>query len=74
MRSARTVKNGEDSPVISVKQSDSNTYGHEVHLLGDAGHVIARVVQPRGQTLSCGARAWVETLQPVAVAVRFVCA
>jgi hypothetical protein len=63
----KNLKDATDAPVITVKQSDSNTYGHEVHILDDAGHVIARVRQPFGETLSCGARVWIETFQPVVV-------
>ena len=49
-------KHGTNKPVITVKTSRSNTYGHEVDILGPST-VIYRPDKP----LSCGARVWIET-------------
>ena len=49
-------KNNLNEPVITVKTSKSNTYGHEVEVLGPS-KVIYRPDKP----LSCGARGWIET-------------
>lgn len=51
-------KNGTDEPVITVKQGKSNTYCHEVKILGDS------VVKYGGNDkplLPCGARVVIET-------------
>lgn len=50
----RNSKQGTDEPVITVKTYKSNTYGHEVNILGES-----KVVYPE-KPLSCGARVWVE--------------
>lgn len=63
----QNLKDGSDAPVITVKRSNANNYGHEVHILDDAGNVVARIVQPLDKALSCGARVWIETNQPVVV-------
>ena len=49
-------KNGTNDPVITVKTYKSNTYGHEVDILGKS-----RVVYSPDKPLSCGARVWIET-------------
>jgi len=49
-------KNGTNDPVITVKTYKSNTYGHEVDILGDS-----KVVYNPDNPLSCGARVWIET-------------
>ena len=49
-------KNGTNDPVITVKTYKSNTYGHEVEILGKS-----RVVYSPDKPLSCGARVWIET-------------
>ena len=51
-------KHGTDEPVITVKKGKSNTYCHEVKILGDS------VVKYGGNDkpiLSCGARVVIET-------------
>lgn len=63
----QNLKSGEYAPVITVKQSKSNAYGHEVHILDNDGNVVAKVVQPQNARLSCGARVWIETQQKVVV-------
>lgn len=47
---------GEQEPVLTVKTYKSNTYAHEVEILGPS-----RVVYSPDKPLSCGARVWVET-------------
>ena len=49
-------KNGTNDPVITVKTYKSNTYGHEVDILGNS-----KVVYSQDKPLSCGARVWIET-------------
>jgi len=49
-------KNGINEPVITVKTYKSNTYGHEVEILGNS-----KVVYSPDNPLSCGARVWIET-------------
>ena len=49
-------KHGTKEPVITVKTSKTNTYGHEVEILGDS-----KVVYSPDKPLSCGARVWIET-------------
>ena len=49
-------KHGTNKPVITIKTSKSNTYGHNVEILGPSV-MIYRPEKP----LSCGARVWIET-------------
>ena len=49
-------KHGTKEPVITVKTSKTNTYGHEVEILGES-----KVVYSPDKPLSCGARVWIET-------------
>ena len=49
-------KHGTREPVITVKTSKTNTYGHEVEILGES-----KVVYSPDKPLSCGARVWIET-------------
>ena len=49
-------KNGTNEPVITVKTYKSNTYGHEVEILGSS-----KVIYSPDKPLSCGARVWIET-------------
>lgn len=46
----------EKEPVLTVKTYKSNTYAHEVEILGPS-----RVVYSPDKPLSCGARVWIET-------------
>ena len=55
-------KNGTNEPVITVKTYKSNTYGHEVEILGNS-----KVVYSPDKPLSCGARVWIETDSEVMV-------
>ena len=44
-------KNNKREPVITVKTYKSNTYGHQVHILGEC-----KVVYSPDKPLSCGAK------------------
>ena len=48
-------KHNKNDPVITVKTSKSNTYGHEVII-----HGMAKVIYSPNKPLSCGARVWIE--------------
>lgn len=52
----RNIKAETPEPVLTVKTYKSNTYAHEVEILGPS-----RVVYSPDKPLSCGARVWVET-------------
>ena len=49
-------KHNLNEPVITVKTSKSNTYGHEVEVLGSS-----KIIYSPDKPLSCGARVWIET-------------
>ena len=49
-------KHNKREPVITVKTYNSNTYGHQVHILGEC-----KVVYSPDKPLSCGAKVWIET-------------
>ena len=55
-------KNNLNEPVITVKTSKSNTYGHEVEVLGPS-----KVIYSPDKQLSCGARVWIETNSDVKI-------
>jgi len=55
-------KYGTNEPVITVKTSKSNTYGHEVNILGPS-----KVIYKPNKPLSCGARVWIETTAEVMI-------
>ena len=55
-------KNNLNEPVITVKTSKSNTYGHEVEVLGPS-----KVIYSHNRPLSCGARVWIETNSDVKI-------
>ena len=52
----RNQKTGEREPTITVKTYKTNTYAHEVDILGPS-----KVVYSPDKPLSCGARLWIET-------------
>ncbi len=64
------TKDGEDRPVLTVKNYKENRYGHEVVIRDDAGNEVARVVYRPEQPLSCGARVWIETKQGIEIIER----
>ena len=49
-------KNNLKEPVITVKTSKSNNYGHEVEILGPS-----KIIYSPDKPLSCGAKVWIET-------------
>ena len=49
-------KNNVNEPVITVKTSKSNDYGHEVEILGSS-----KIIYSPDKPLSCGAKVWIET-------------
>ncbi len=55
-------KHGTNDPVITVKTSKSNTYGHEVVISGSS-----KVIYSPDKPLSCGAKVWIETESEVMV-------
>jgi hypothetical protein len=61
----RNRKTGRNDPVLTIKTSKSNTYAHEVEILGPSS-VIYRPDKP----LPCGARVWIETYAQVSPVLR----
>ena len=55
-------KHSLNDPVITVKTSKSNTYGHEVVINGPS-----KVIYSPDKPLSCGARVWIETESEVKI-------
>jgi hypothetical protein len=55
-------KNGVNDPVLTIKTYKSNTYAHEVEILGQS-----KVVYSPDKPLSCGARVWIETQSEVKI-------
>ena len=56
-------KHNLNEPVITVKTSKSNHYGHEVEILGPS-----KIVYSPDKPLSCGAKVWIETEAEVKIA------
>ena len=56
-------KHNLNEPVITVKTSKFNDYGHEVEILGPS-----KIVYSPDKPLSCGARVWIETEAEVKIA------
>ena len=55
-------KNGTKEPVITIKTSKKNIYAHTVKILGGSD-----IIYSPDKPLSCGARVWIETYNPVIV-------
>lgn len=55
-------KDGESRPVISVKASKGNFYGHVASINGPS-----KVVYSPHKPLSCGAKVWIETKAEVII-------
>ena len=55
-------KSGENEPVLTVKTYKTNDYAHEVKIDGPC-----RIVYRPDKPLSCGARVWIETEEPVVI-------
>jgi len=60
-------KTGERNPVLTVKTYKSNDYAKQVDIMGDDGNVLASVVYSPDKPLSCGAKVWIETQQPLSL-------
>lgn len=58
---------GSNLPVITVKTSKLNIYGNKVEILDNMNNVIATVIYNPEKPLSCGAKVWIETQQPILV-------
>ena len=58
-------KTGERNPVLTCKTYKSNDYAKRVEILGNDGEVTATVVYSPDKPLSCGAKVWIETTQPI---------
>ncbi len=58
----RNQKTGEREPTNTVKTYKTNTYAHEVDILGPS-----KVIYSPDKPLSCGARLWIETDSEVMV-------
>ena len=57
-------KHGKNDPVITIKSGKSNTYCHEVEILGPSKIIYGGNDKP---LLNCGARVVIETESPVEV-------
>ena len=55
-------KTGSNNPVLTIKTYKSNTYAHEVEIVGHT-----RVVYRPDNPLSCGAHVWIETHDEVVI-------
>jgi hypothetical protein len=64
------AKNGTDDPVLTVKTTNGNDYGHSVAILDDDGREVARLVYSPEDPLSCGARVWLHTRNEVRIFTR----
>jgi len=53
-------KHGTNEPVLTIKEGRTNTYCHEVDILGPS-----KLVYRPDKPLSCGARVWIETTADV---------
>jgi len=66
-RMASNAKHGLSLPVITVKKGSTNRYGNRVDILDAAGSVVASVVYSPRKPLPCGAKAWIETENPIVI-------
>ena len=55
-------KHGTSKPVLTIKEGKTNTYCHEVDILGPS-----KLVYRPNKPLSCGARVWIETTASVRI-------
>ena len=55
-------KHNSNKPVITVKTSKSNDYGHEVDIKGKS-----KVKYRPNKPLSCGAKVWIETKEEITI-------
>jgi len=61
----RNQKTGERKPVVTVKTSKDNRYGHRFAILDEHGKQVAEIIYSPDKPLSCGARCWIETKNKV---------
>ena len=61
-------KHNLNEPVITVKTSKSNTYAHEVEVLGPS-----KIIYSPDKPLSCGAKVWIETEGEVKIKWKQLC-
>ena len=66
-RMASNAKRGTTEPVITVKKGSSNRYGNRVDILDAIGNIVASVVYSPDKPLSCGAKVWIQTENPVVI-------
>lgn len=59
------VKTGATEPPLTVLTYKSNDKAHEVVIHDDSGKEVGRFVYRPAKPLSCGARLWFETRNPV---------
>lgn len=59
------LKTGDRLPPLTVLTYKSNDKAHEVVIHDDAGKEVGRFVYRPDKPLSCGARLWFETRNPV---------
>lgn len=59
------LKHGTSEPVLTVKTSKKNVYGHSVDILGPSRLVNAEMCGLKN--LNCGARVYIETTADVVV-------
>jgi len=55
-------KNNSVEPVLTCKTYKSNTYAHEIKILGPS-----KVVYSPDKPLSCGAHVWIETEEEIII-------
>jgi hypothetical protein len=58
----RNIHADTPEPVLTVKTYKSNQYAHEVEFTGPS-----KVIYSNDKPLSCGARVWIETQDPVII-------
>lgn len=61
------AKHGLDNPPLTVKTYLKTENAYEVLIHDEHGNVVAKVVNRPHDPLSCGARVWIETYNPVTV-------
>lgn len=66
-RIGSNAKHGTEMPVIAVKKGSSNRYGNQVDILDTNGDVVASIIYSPQNPLSCGAKVWIQTKNPVVI-------
>jgi len=56
----RANNNGEDLPVLTIKDYKQNRKANSAKIIKD-GEVVCKVVYSPDKPLSCGAKVWIET-------------